>query len=31
MDILISILLAVVVSVIGYRVCKWLDRHDRGE
>lgn len=27
---LADFILAVVANVIGYYICKWLDRHDKG-
>lgn len=29
-EILTNLLVSVVANAIGYCVCKWLDRHDRG-
>lgn len=29
-DILVDFLVSVTANVIGYCVCKWLDRHDKG-
>ena len=31
MEIFIGILVAVVATVIGYLICKWLDRHSKGK
>ena len=31
MEIFIGILVAVVANVIGYLICKWLDRHSKGK